>query len=151
MPATAAQAAFVRQQFRSVAVGPQATVDSLYGALARKTTGPIETFFEVEGDADAILAERLKLLGSNRRRMVQTVSGAATGLGLSYIGGTPTAQVVDDDRLIDQQALISEITVDFSKEETTLESWGGLEQFFRITDVGDFRTTDASDFRIGDS
>lgn len=151
MPATPAQAAFVRQQFRSVTVGPNASVDNLYGSLARKTSGPIETFFEVEGDADAMLTERLTLLGADRRRMVQTVSGAATGLGMTYIGATPSVLVIDDDRLIDQPALISEITVDFAKEETTLESWGGLEQFFRITDVGDFRTTDVGDFRIGGS
>lgn len=125
MPATPTRATFIRQEFRSVTVGPNTTIDNLYGGLARRTSEAVETFFETSGDANIILTERVGLLGANRRRMVQEVAGEQTGLNLTYVGASPTAKVVDDERRIDHNAVISEITVNFAKETTQLESWGG--------------------------
>lgn len=124
MPATPARIALITQEFRTVRNGPDTTVDGKYGATARKTTGPVETFFEDEGDAQAMCDERRTLLGADRRRFVQTVQGEATGLGLSYSTVSPTATVIDDSRQANHTALVSEITIDFAKEKTKLESWG---------------------------
>ena len=124
MPATPARIALVTQEFRTVKDGPTTAVDTKYGAAARKTEEPIETFFEVEADAQSMCTERRTLLGRDARRFVQTVQGEATGMGLSYSTTSPVATVIDDERLANHTAAISEITIDFDKEKTKLETWG---------------------------
>lgn len=124
MPATAARAQFIRQEFRSVTNGPVTAVETAWGSLARRTSAPIETFFEVEADAQDICDERISLLSASRRRFTQQIQGEATGMGLSYITASPCATVKDSDRLMDGPALVSEIQIDFGKEVTQLELWG---------------------------
>lgn len=124
MPATAERSAFVREPYRIVKNGPLTTVESLWGKLARRTTSPIPTYFESEGDAQALCDARMSLLGAGRRRMVQAVLGEQTGLGIDYTGGTVTAQVIDADREIDAPMAVTNIEIDFGSQTTTIESWG---------------------------
>jgi hypothetical protein len=124
MPATNARAAFIREQFRIVTSGPDTAIDALWGKLARRTTEPVETLFVSKNDAQVILDNRISLVGSGRRRMVQEVLGEQTGLGIDYTTGSPTATVIDDDRELNAPMLISEITIDFGAQKTKIESWG---------------------------
>lgn len=153
MPTTPERAAFIREQFRVVSAPTNPTIEALYGSDARRTTEPIETFFEAEADAQAIRDERAALLGINSRRIRMTVSGEKTGLDMAYIGTPPTVVVVDTDKQANFPALVSEIGLNFDSETTELEVWGESvetppEQFARITDAGDVRITDTGDTRI---
>lgn len=124
MVATVAQIGFITQEFRSVKNGPDATVVTKYGDAARRNTEPVETFFESGADAQSICDERKNLLSADRRRFLQSITGEATGLALAYTSGSPSATVIDDERLANMSVLISEITIDFGAERTNIESWG---------------------------
>lgn len=123
MTATAAQAAFIKEEFRIVKNGPDSTVVAKYGDLARKTD-VVPTFFETQADAQSMCDERAALLSPDSRRMTQVVSGEDTGLALAYTSTLPGAIVIDDRRLAHHFALVSEFTIDFGKQATTLETWG---------------------------
>jgi hypothetical protein len=124
MPATAARAAFVKEEYRTVNNGPNATVVTKYGDLARKSKEAIPTFFETEADAQAMCDERMTLLSADRRRFQQTISGETTGINMAYVSGAPTVAIIDDDRAATHNAVVSEITIDFTNETTKIESWG---------------------------
>lgn len=124
MPATPSRVAFIKSEYRTVKNGPIAAVVAKYGDSARRTKETIPTYFEAEADAQAMCNERATLLSGDRRRFVQEVAGEATGLGISYTTGAPTVTVIDDDRAANHNALVSEITIDFAKETTKIESWG---------------------------
>lgn len=123
MPATSARINFILNEFRVVKNGPDATVTGKYGDYARRTD-VVPTYFEAEGDAQAMCDERHALLSADRRRFQQTVSGEATGLGMAYTSSPPTVTVIDDNRQANHAALVSEIVIDLAKEETRIESWG---------------------------
>ncbi len=124
MPATAARASFIKSEFRIVKNGPNATVVAKYGDSARRTKETIPTFFEVEADAQAMCDERAALLSGDRRRFDQSISGEQTGMGINYVSGSPTVNVIDDDRLANHNAVISDLKINFTKETTQIESWG---------------------------
>ena len=124
MPATAARSTFIRNEFRTVNNGPNATVVTKYGDASRKTKEAIPTYFETEADAQAMCDERMTLLSADRRRFQQSVSGEAPGLNMTYTSGPPTIAVIDDDRAATHNAVVSEINVDFTNEATKIESWG---------------------------
>ena len=123
MPVTPERAQFIRQEFRSVTANSP-TIDAAYGDKARKTKEPIETFFEVEADAQSMCTERMSLLGAKRRRMSQNVAGESVAMGLTYTGGVPTVTVIDDDRQISGPFLVSELNMNFAADESLIETWG---------------------------
>lgn len=123
MPATPARIGFIMHEFRVVKSGPDAGVTGKYGSAARRTD-VIATYFDNEADAQALSDERLALLSGDRRRFSTTVSGEDTGLGMTYTLTPPTITVLDDTREANHAALVSEITLDFGREETRIESWG---------------------------
>ena len=147
MPATADRAQFIRQEFRSASNGPVAAVVTAFGELARRTREPIETFFESEADAQALCDERMVLLGASNRRMSLAVSGEQTGMDMAYIGTSPTVTVIDDDRALNGDMLVTEFAIDFGAEQTTAETWGGSLTDYRITTDGDLRVTTDGDAR----
>lgn len=126
MPATDARAQFVRQEFRNAKPtgGANASIVAAYGNSARRTDEPIESFFETEADAVAMCDERMALLAEHNRLHKHVVTGTDTGLGLNYIGATPTATVIDDEGAVNGAALVSEIVVDFEAHTTQIETWG---------------------------
>jgi hypothetical protein len=124
MATTDAEAAFVRQPFRTVKTGPVTAVVTAFGDLARRTQEPIGTDFEAEADAQAMSDQRQSLLGANRRRTTVTVGGAETGMGLVYSGVALTAQVINDQRALDAPHLIAELVIDLDREVTKLETYG---------------------------
>ena len=125
MTVTAARAEFIKVGYRTVESGPNATVVSKYGDTARKTTEPIGTFFEAATDAQAMCTERMGLLSGDRRKFVHDVSGEYVGIGLDYTQTAPQATVIDDRRAADHPAICVEIIVDFQKQITSLDTWGG--------------------------
>lgn len=124
MPATASRIGFITQEFRTVTAGPDSTVDTKYGKLARKTDEPIETYFDDVADAQAICNARKTLLSADRRRFQQSVSGETFALGLTYNQTTPAVTVSDTERLANLSAAIVEIGIDFEAEKSSVMTWG---------------------------
>jgi hypothetical protein len=124
MPATASRIGFITQEFRTVTSGPDSTVDTKYGKLARKTDAPVETFFDSVNDAQAICDARKTLLAADRRRFQQGVSGESFVLGLAYNLATPTVTVVDTERQANLAAIVVEAGVDFESEKSVVTTWG---------------------------
>ena len=125
MTVTAARAEFIKVGYRSVESGPDTAVQTKYGDTARKTTEPVETFFEAATDAQAMCDERMDLLSGDRRKFVHDVSGESVGIGLDYSQTAPQATVIDDRRAANHPAICVEIIVDFQKQITSLDTWGG--------------------------
>ncbi|MBP6555670.1 MAG: hypothetical protein KA233_08320 [Novosphingobium sp.] len=124
MTATAARIGFISQPFRK-AIVESATVKSQYGALARETEDPIETFFDSVADADTMAEARQALLGVHRRRFQATVKGVEEGLALDYTSGVaPVVDYTDSLRSIARTMLIGEVTFDMAKQRSTYSIWG---------------------------
>lgn len=124
MPATSSRIGFILQDLRIVTAGPDSSVDTKYGKLARKTDEPIETYFDDIADAQAICNARKALLSADRRRFQQSISGEAFALGLSYNQTTPAVTVVDSERQANLPAAIVEIGIDFEAGKSTVMTWG---------------------------
>jgi len=124
MPATAFRIGFITQEFRTVTAGPDSTVDTKYGKLARKTEEPLETYFDDVADAQSICNARKTLLSADRRRFQQSVSGEGFVLGLGYNLTTPAVTVVDTERLANLTAIVVEAGVDFESEKSVVTTWG---------------------------
>jgi hypothetical protein len=43
---------------------------------------------------------------------------------INYVNGSPTVNVIDDDRFATHNAVISDLKINFTKETTQIESWG---------------------------
>jgi hypothetical protein len=123
MPATAARAAFIRSEFRSVSIGPVTATVNVYGSKARRTQEPIPTFFVHKEDAEAINTQMMALLGAGHRSVKQTVAGEKHGLDLDYSQKTPKIRVIDSEHKIDAPAIVTGIGIDLDTEETVLESY----------------------------
>lgn len=124
MPATASRIGFITQGVRNAAAGPDASVVSKYGDLARDTDDPLECFFDSVADATVVAQQRLALLSADRRRLVSEISGAETGQGLSFNQVTPTAHVIDTEKAADLSAAVVEIGIDYATGKTILTTWG---------------------------
>lgn len=122
MPATPARIGFIQQEFR-VVKSEDAGALAAYGDRARRS-GVVPTFFEDEDDAQAICSERRALLAADRRLFQQTVSDTGTATSMEYTSAPPTVNVIDDERDADHDALVSEINIDFVRNEAIIESWG---------------------------
>jgi hypothetical protein len=124
MTATAARIGFISQPFRK-AIVESATVKSQYGALARETEDPIETFFDSVADADTMAEDRQALLGVHRRRFQVVVKGVEEGIALDYVNGSaPLVDFTDTKRSIARTMLIGEVTFDMAKQRSTYSIWG---------------------------
>lgn len=124
MPATASRIGFITQEFRTVTSGPDSSVDTKYGKLARTTEEPVETFFDAINDAQAICDARKTLLSSDRRRFQHSISGEGFVLGLEYNLTTPALTVVDTERMANLTAIVVEAGVDFEAEKSVVTTWG---------------------------
>lgn len=124
MPATPARIGFITEEFRRATSGPDSAVVTRYGALARDTKEPIETFFDSTTDAQVLADERLALLKATRRLLALAVPDVSTGLGIAYQPTVPTAAVIDDERAYSADALIVSIEVDTASNVTNLLTWG---------------------------
>lgn len=122
MPASAARAMFVREEFRlAVALTPAA--QTRFGTLARESE-VIETFFDDVDDALTMATERQSLLGAERRRFETIVADIEEVKALDYTGQAILADVVDSERGINQVMLVSEIVMDFENGRARLTVWG---------------------------
>lgn len=123
MPATPARIGFILEPFRR-AVAENATVQSQYGALARKSDDPAESFFDAVADAQAMADERLALLSAARRRFSVSVTGTSEVLALTYSGTLPLVHYTDTERDIDRAMLVGDIAVDLGRGSAALNIWG---------------------------
>lgn len=124
MPATASRIGFITQEVRNATAGPDASVVTKYGDLARDTDEPLECFFDSVDDATIVAQERLTLLSADRRRLVSEISGAETAQGLTFNQVTPTARVIDAEKAADLSAAIVEIGIDYETSKSILTVWG---------------------------
>jgi hypothetical protein len=151
MSATAARAEYIKAGFRTVDAGPDSSVLAKYADAARKTTEPVPTFFEIEADAQAICDERMALLSNDMRRFNHSIAGENIGLDLDYSQSTPKIDVIDVRRDANHQAVAAEITIDFSKQQTSITTWGPAFSapygfVFLIDADGNFLTDDSGVF-----
>lgn len=124
MPATASRIGFITQDVRNAIAGPDASVASKYGDLARDTKEPLECFFDSVADATTMAQERLALLSPDRRRFLTEISGAETGQGLNFNIKTPTSRVIDLEKAADLATAVVEIGIDHETGKTVLTNWG---------------------------
>ena len=124
MPATAARAAFIAEEFRTVK-NDNTTMQTRYGALARQSDDPVPTFFDSVTDAQTVCDERMTLLATERRLFKVNVRGVEEVLALAYASASPVVSFVDPERGITKTVLVSEINaIDFAKDQCVLTVWG---------------------------
>jgi hypothetical protein len=122
--ATASRIGFITSEFR-LATASEPDVVAKYGTAARDTPQPLESFFDDPAHAQVMAAERLTLLGGDRRRFVVICSGIhALPSVLQTSPLLPVARVVDQERSADLAAAIVEIGIDFENDRTTFGPWG---------------------------
>lgn len=124
MPATPARIGLIIHQYRRATAGPDAAVASKYGALARDTDEPIETFFDEVADAQVMANERLALLSADRRLLEFDIAGADQLRALDIQPVIPTAAAMDDERAYSENALVVAITIDCEANAATARTWG---------------------------
>lgn len=125
MPATTARIGFIQQAFRVVTSGPDTGVVARYGDTARDTPDPLATFFDSVDDAQIMADERLALLSPDRRRLTMTTMGApALPSAVPIDPVIPSVQMIDAERGIDAPAVVTEISIDFERDRSTLVVWG---------------------------
>jgi hypothetical protein len=123
MPATPARIGFITQQWRK-SISTTTAVQTRYGALARETADPVETYFDSAANAQTIADARQALLSPERRRFRAEVAGVSDVLALNLVGAAPLARYVDTERNADLPALVSEVLIDLEQETATLTLWG---------------------------
>lgn len=123
MPATPSRIGFIQHEFRRV-VATTPAVETRYGALARQSEDPVETFLDSTADAQLIADERQGLLGTERRRFTLRLNSVSEVLGLSYVGAIPLGRYIDTERSIDRPVMVSEITVDLGRGTSEITVWG---------------------------
>lgn len=127
MPATPDRIAFITQAFRKVISGPDSTVESAYGDLARETAAddPIQTDFDSNVDTQWISNERLDMMSEERARYTMALPGGLSfALSLNYSQATPTGTVIDLERNTNKAALTTDIGFDFRRGGATIGMWG---------------------------
>ncbi|QTH19676.1 hypothetical protein HRJ34_14975 [Rhizorhabdus wittichii] len=121
MPAIPARIGFVLREFRTVEA-VSALMKARYGDVARDPKDePFESFFDSSTDAQALVNERLALVGDERRRFSTEVKGS---LALSFNTVTPAATLIDDERQANMPCAIVAITEDAGNDKTTVMLWG---------------------------
>ncbi len=123
MSASPARIGFILNPFRR-AVSESPDVKALFGAQARQSDDPVETFFDNVADADVMANERQELLSQVRRRFDCTVSGLDEVQALDYSTRIPVAAYTDTERAIERNMLIGDITIDLGKQSAKLNIWG---------------------------
>jgi hypothetical protein len=126
MPATAARAGFVLEEFRSF-VWENPNVRSLYGKVARDTKDqPIPTFFDNMSSVEAVALERAALLGQHSRAFRVSV-GQLMDLDadLAMQDALPGASIASDELSANFGcAVIAIDSYDTEADRTTLTLWG---------------------------
>lgn len=125
MPATPSRIAFITQPTRNV-VASDAAVKTKYGELARDTKDePVDSYFDVVADAQALANERLALLKADRRMMQMAARGVVNfTAGLDYSQTTPAIRAIDDERGANFVGAIVDIGIDFLSDRTSITAWG---------------------------
>jgi len=125
MPADPDRIGFIREAFRVVKSGPDTGVVARYGDTARDTPDPLASFFDSVDDAQTISDERLALLSPDRRRLTMTTTGApALPSAVPIDPVIPSVQMIDAERGIDAPAVVTEISIDFERDRSTIIAWG---------------------------
>lgn len=123
MTATAARIGFITQEWRK-AISTTSSVATRYGALARETDDPIETFFDSVTDAQAVANARQTLLSAERRRFRVDLTEVEDIMALTYSSAVPLVTYVDTERGANMTAIVSEIVIDFDRQSAELTVWG---------------------------
>lgn len=123
MPATSSRIGFITNQFRRSIVENSAVL-SQYGAVARKSEDPVETFFDDVDDAELVNQERLDLLSAARRRFAVSFDDTDEIADLPVGGAVPVVRYVDAERGVDRNMIVCEIIIDLNKNSAAMPLWG---------------------------
>lgn len=124
MPASPTRIGFITQEFRR-ATSETPSAQTRHGTLARESEDPVETFFDNVADAQLIADARQALFSPERRRFSPRVTGINEAISIDYLSGTiPVAHYIDAERAVDRNMILTEITLDFSKQQAELPVWG---------------------------
>ncbi len=123
MPATSSRIGFITNQFRRSIV-ESASVQTQYGAVARKSEDPVETFFDDVDDAELVTQERLDLLSAARRRFAVSFDDTDEIADLPVGGAVPVVRYVDAERGVDRNMIVCEIIIDLNKNSAAMPLWG---------------------------
>ncbi len=123
MPATSSRIGFITNQFRRSIV-ESASVQTQYGAVARKSEDPVETFFDDVDDAELVNQERLDLLSAARRRFAVSFDDTDEIADLPVGGAVPVVRYVDAERGVDRNMIVCEIIIDLNKNSAAMPLWG---------------------------
>lgn len=123
MPATSSRIGFITNQFRRSIV-ESASVQTQYGAVARKSEDPVETFFDDVDDAEIVNQERLDLLSAARRRFAVSFDDTDGIADLTVAGAVPVVRYVDAERGVDRNMIVCEIIIDLNKNSAAMPLWG---------------------------
>lgn len=123
MPAAAARIGFITQEWRK-AVSTTSSTRTRYGALARETADPVETWFDDQADAQTAADARQSLLSAERRRFRATVTGISEAMALSYVAAVPLARYVDTERNANLPMLVAEFVIDLGRNNAAFTVWG---------------------------
>lgn len=123
MVATSARIGFVTREVRR-AVSRSASAEAKYGSLARDTDDPITSYFSVVADAQERADERMDLLSKDRRLFTLVSTEPEQFLSMLDSDTVPNAHFVDEERGVDMDVVVTELTIDIAANTAQLKVWG---------------------------
>jgi len=123
MSATPSRIGFVIEPYRR-AISVTAGVKDKHGNLARQSADPVESWFADLASAQSRADARQTLLSPERRRF-QVVTRDVEGLD-DLLGATDcfTAQMVDVERGINAEVIVTDMTIDLATQLASFTVWG---------------------------
>jgi ribosomal protein L18E len=123
MPATPARIGFVLEPYRR-AVSETVQTKARHGNLARESADPIESWFANLADAQLRADQRQALFSPERRRFEVTVSEIDDVDELLAAQTAITATLVDEERGLAKQMLVTAVTIDLDTQRALFSVWG---------------------------
>ena len=120
MPATVEDIAAATREV-AVATWTDAAIAARYPGARDGSAQPAEGFFDSQADADAVMAARGALIGTERRRFAVDAKGQHWP-DLSV--GLLQARLIDGEQHADLTCLAARIEIDLETETTSLELFG---------------------------
>lgn len=104
-----------------IVVATDSGVQASYPAARDGKTNPEPGYFESASDATTVLAQKVTLIGTRRRRFRVELQGE---YWIDPLDGVPSFQLVDAEQGIDLPVMLCRMELDMENETTVLEVIG---------------------------